>query len=112
MVGVLVEAPARGCYCQGFWGAKFVPVFAELSHPIVLDINVQNQNVVSGSGRNPCVETTGVEAGFLLAFVLSPSASWSLAVRLARELENELKCCFVGVVGFVVCVVLGCCFNP
>ena len=42
VVEVVVVAPARGFYCQGFWGAKFASVFTELSHPIVLDINVYN----------------------------------------------------------------------
>ena len=42
VVEVVVVAPACGFYCQGLWGAKFASVFTELSHPIVLDINVYN----------------------------------------------------------------------
>ncbi len=56
----------------------------------------------------------GGEAGFLLAFVLSPAASWFFAAWLAGELPKQTKWFFVGEVGLVVGVgvVFGGCFCP
>ena len=75
-VGIVEVIMVTGGWCfhfQCLWFAVFCNVVRELLDPIVLDIKVDDQKVVSGSGWSSGVEAGWVEGWFLLVgWVLVP----------------------------------------